>query len=297
MNINSNAAVTLSAGSVSLRDELLSLEPTLPLDLFLLVSSSEIVAAFFFPKKNKFLLLDSVSFADDKKQEPTVATLKSFLEERNLLKQFNIVNTRVVLVSDQFTLLPASFYKESDADAVFDFNFTRDDSVEIFSYRVPSFDVQVIYGAAKETVKLCRDLFAKPEFIPHVSGLLESFNLQYKKISSPVLLLNIRQSAVDIVVKENRKLLLANSFKYKTPEDILYYTLNVYEQLQLNPESEKLIVAGRFETGSLTHKLLQKYIRYTEPAERPSMIEYSYVFNELPPHQHFQLFSQVLCVS
>ena len=90
---------------------------------------------------------------------------------------------------------------------------------------------------------------------------------------------------------------MLNSFACKTPEDILYHTLNAYEQLQLNPESEKLVLSGRVERDSAVCHLLFSYIRQIEFASRPSVAGYSYVFDAVPSHFYHDLFTQVLCES
>jgi hypothetical protein len=41
----------------------------------------------------------------------------------------------------------------------------------------------------------------------------------------------------EIIVIQNQKLLLFNSFDYQTPEDFIYYVLFTAEQLSLNPKT------------------------------------------------------------
>jgi hypothetical protein len=126
---------------------------------------------------------------------------------------------------------------------------------------------------------------------------MEVFHLQKKNTTTPVVMLHLRPSAMDILVTENRKLVLANTFPYRSDEDVLYYTLNVYEQLRLNPETEQLTVAGISADMDVLTILLSKYIRNVAVATRLPVASYSYVFDELPSSAYYHLFSQVLCVS
>jgi len=48
----------------------------------------------------------------------------------------------------------------------------------------------------------------------------------------------------ELVIVQNQKLLLFNSFEYKTREDFIYYLLFAAEQLSLNPEFFKLHLLG-----------------------------------------------------
>lgn len=65
----------------------------------------------------------------------------------------------------------------------------------------------------------------------------------------------------EIIVIENQKLLLYNSFNYNTPEDFLYYILFTAEQLNMNPDNFGLELIGNITINSEFYKLAYKYIR------------------------------------
>lgn len=67
----------------------------------------------------------------------------------------------------------------------------------------------------------------------------------------------------EIVIIQNQKLLLFNSFDYKTPEDFIYYLLFTAEQLHLNPENFKLRLLGKIVEGDALYAIAYKYIRNT----------------------------------
>ncbi len=54
------------------------------------------------------------------------------------------------------------------------------------------------------------------------------------------MIVNFNPGHFEIIVVQNQKLLLFNSFDYQTPEDFLYYLLFTAEQLNMNPENFKL---------------------------------------------------------
>ena len=65
----------------------------------------------------------------------------------------------------------------------------------------------------------------------------------------------------EIVVVQNQKLLLYNSFEYKTQEDFIYYILFTAEQLQLNPENFSLKLLGKIDENDTFYSICYKYIR------------------------------------
>jgi hypothetical protein len=64
----------------------------------------------------------------------------------------------------------------------------------------------------------------------------------------------------EIIVIQNQKLLLFNSFDYQTPEDFIYYVLFTAEQLSLNPENFPLELIGNIDS-EIFFKIAYKYIR------------------------------------
>ena len=72
---------------------------------------------------------------------------------------------------------------------------------------------------------------------------------------------HLSEGHFEIVVIQNQKLQLFNSFDYKTPEDFIYYILFTAEQLQLNPEHFKLELLGTIQEDDAYFKMAYKYVR------------------------------------
>ncbi|MEO0038757.1 MAG: hypothetical protein RIQ59_1968 [Bacteroidota bacterium] len=90
-----------------------------------------------------------------------------------------------------------------------------------------------------------------------VSRLLDlSKNKEERKM-----FVNVSESHFEIIVVQNQKLLLFNSFEYKTPEDFIYYILFTAEQLQLNPENFQLELLGAIQEDNAYYKIAYQYIR------------------------------------
>ena len=132
----------------------------------------------------------------------------------------------------------------------------------------------------------------------HTSTALIEFLLTVNKNSKEELLtVNVHRSFIEIIVTRGRNLLLYNHFKYDTPEELIYYLLFVCEQLQLNPDHIKVQFAGDIYDSDAAFQLSMKYIRNTCLAVRPESFGYGDSFTELPKQLHFNLFSQIVCVS
>ena len=94
---------------------------------------------------------------------------------------------------------------------------------------------------------------------------------------------------------ENKKLLLINSFSWQTNEDILYYTLFVCEQLELNPEKFTLTITGEIEKGSVLYQLLSNYVLDINIPLNPSSFSPTLTIGDSPFHHHVILYNLALC--
>ncbi len=98
--------------------------------------------------------------------------------------------------------------------------------------------------------------------------------------------IHVSESHFEIVVVQNQKLHLFNSFEYKTPEDFIYYILFTAEQLQLNPEHFKLEFLGAIIESDAFYQIAYKYIRNV------SLFDVSVIknnFTEKENREHFIL--------
>lgn len=65
----------------------------------------------------------------------------------------------------------------------------------------------------------------------------------------------------ELIVVQNQKLILFNSFQYTTREDFLYYLLFTAEQLNLNPENVQLKMLGDVSQDSELYRAAYDYVR------------------------------------
>jgi hypothetical protein len=94
----------------------------------------------------------------------------------------------------------------------------------------------------------------------------------------------------EIIVVQNQKLLLFNSFEYSTPEDFLYYILFTAEQLGLNPEEFPLELIGKIDMENDYYQLAYKFIRNLSLLD-VSDLQAKNTFSEADNRTHFILFN------
>ena len=102
--------------------------------------------------------------------------------------------------------------------------------------------------------------------------------------------IHINSGHFEIIVIQNQKLLLFNSFYYNTPEDFIYYILFTAEQLNLNPENFPLELIGDIDAENDYFKIAYKYIRNVSLIDVEDLRWNNY-FSEAENRKHFTLFN------
>jgi Protein of unknown function (DUF3822) len=108
------------------------------------------------------------------------------------------------------------------------------------------------------------DRYGEFEFKHFSTILIETILALEKHSSSTKMYVNVCESHFEIIIVENNKLKLYNTFEYTTKEDFIYYILFTAEQLQLNPEEFQLILIGKINTEDDLYKIAYNYVRHVE---------------------------------
>jgi hypothetical protein len=111
-----------------------------------------------------------------------------------------------------------------------------------------------------------------------------------KNIDDKIMFVSKNTTHFELVVLQNQKLLLFNSFEYKTPEDFIYYLLFTAEQLQMNPENFKLQLLGNIQESDEYFQIAYKYIRNVSLFD-VSNFNFGYHLSETEKRKHFILFN------
>lgn len=200
------------------------------------------------------------------------------------------------IAHSKFTLVPAALFDEENKESLFSFNHPLDSEEKIHSDTLRNLDAKNIFTISGSVESLVRKQFVNVHFMHNSTAFIEGLLIRNKNNSAKKVFADFHSSYFEIAILDGRTLLFNNAFNYKTPEDIAYYILFVYEQLHLNPEEVELVLSGGIEKTDQEHSLLYNYIRHVKFASLPDEFKYSYKFDEVQHHKFFSLFTQYLCV-
>ena len=208
--------------------------------------------------------------------------------------QFSSVN---ILFEDcRYTLLPLPLFDLNSYQSIYEYNFTNTIDEEVFYTAVPVSDAVLLYGVPIGLVDSLKERYPNARFFHGNIPLLTTFINKYRNEDNQgSVLANFRNGAMDILVLNERKLQLLNSYTCKTDEDVLYFLVFAIEQIGLNPETADLHLSGIIEQDSNLYFLIKKYVRNVCFINRNDDFRYCYAFERVENHQFYNLLNLNLC--
>ena len=168
----------------------------------------------------------------------------------------------IVLYSNNvYTTVPTSLFDETKASEYLKFNSKILSNDFIAFDQIESNNMVVVYIPYVNINNYFFERFGSFQYYHAVSIFLIDVLLSAKHSQRAKMYINVQEEQLDVIILEDGKLLLCNSFLFKTSEDFIYYALFCLEQLRLNPDTIPLILSGTIEKEDSNYEILYAYIR------------------------------------
>ena len=159
------------------------------------------------------------------------------------------------------TFVPTALFDEEYLGSYLQFN-TKVFETDFFAYDLlEKYQMNNVYIPYVNMNNYFIDQYGSFDY-KHANSILVGKLLDISKNNEErKMFVHLSNSHFEIIVIQNQKLQLFNSFDYKTPEDFIYYILFTAEQLQLNPENFKLELLGTILEIDSYYAMAYKYVR------------------------------------
>jgi len=204
--------------------------------------------------------------------KPYLTSLEEYFFNNNMFSQ-NYRRTRIIVVSDRYTLVPTETLidKEAERKRLLDFVFRRPTDF-CLSNKLRTINASLLFGMDNDVYAFCKRSFGTPDFYHHLFPILRLLYRQSMNALAAVMTVIIRQETVDIVCFRQSALLFINSFNYKNDADLLYYILYVWQQVGLDQQKDGLRLWGNNKTCTNITFSLAKFIQNISLLELPSEV-------------------------
>jgi len=171
------------------------------------------------------------------------------------------------------TFVPTSLFDETSLGSYLQYN-TKVFPTDYFDFdSLTNFQMENIYVPYVAFNNYFLDVFGSFNFQHSSTSLVQHLIAKSANNNSIEFFVHVAESNFQIIVIENKKLRLFNNYEYQTPEDFIYYILFVFEQLQLNTQTQLINLLGNITVGSALYNIAYKFIRTIDIVNSKAMAQ------------------------
>lgn len=182
-------------------------------------------------------------------------------ELNDLIAAYPVLNNsfyQVLIAYDyiESSLVPIQDYRHEESAALLGSLFGKASAAITIAESIPEWQLYNVFGVPKEITDWVNKKFPSAKS-------WHQYSVGTRRISgadeSGSLLVDFKKEDITILVARQGKLLLAQTYEYSTPEDVLYYLLRITQQFSLSREECKIQLSGLVDQQSSLYKELYQY--------------------------------------
>lgn len=224
------------------------------------VSLNGLAFCVFDTLTEKPIVLQNIHF-DSFQRSAKIEDLFATVFRENPELQLHYDEIVIVHSNNLSTFVPTALFDEEFLGSYLQYN-TKVFETDFFAFdELTNYEMNNVYIPYVNMNNFFIDQYGSFDY-KHANSILVSKLLDLSKNNEErKMFVHVSESHFEIIVIQNQKLHLYNSFDYKSPEDFIYFVLFTAEQLQLNPENFKLELLGKVVEGDALYQIAFKYIR------------------------------------
>lgn len=202
--------------------------------------------------------------------------------------------TKICFLSPKNTLIPSDIFDGKSVNIYFDWVTDLEEKELLFYDFIKPIDSFNVFGIHKKLFKRLNELFVNPKIFDFNTVMINNILRENRGTRDKKLYVSKEEQKLFIYFTEYGKLLFSNRFPVQTSEDIVYYILATFEQLQQNTSNATVVLCGDFNNDD-TLELLKQYLEDVQFSEYPKGLYFPEQLNTIKAHQNFHLYSLALC--
>lgn len=167
--------------------------------------------------------------------------------------------TTLYSTTSKFTLIPSLFFDQNKIDKlhlnVFELN--TDESIQ--SRFIPEIDSYILFPIKSALKSKLQTKIGHIDFHHHFASLISTYHLYYATENDNSAFIQMHSNSFSLCLFEGKKMILFNSFDFKTPEDIIYYTYYSIEQFNFSPAETLIHIGGSYDRKPEVISTLQRF--------------------------------------
>lgn len=212
-------------------------------------------------KENKIVFFKDVDFRKQFNPIQVLQQIEKLYEQEPFLMEAD-PEVIVLFSNELYSFVPEPLFSEENASDYLKYNTKILETDYVAHDLLEEQQVVNVYIPYTNINNFFFEKYGEFEYRHCISFLAEQFlKLNVDQKGDPHVYLYCYTGGYDLIVINDSKLILANSFKCSTKEDFIYYLLFTAEQLALDPNTLQLVLLGKITQDSDYYQMAYTYIK------------------------------------
>ena len=216
----------------------------------------------------------------------------SFFSRNFFLQKRNFEKVLVTVLNSDFTLLPISFSEDNHLKDYLNFASGDTSDKHVFSHVIDDF--RFCYALDANLRSVLENNY-NAVFIKHQGAVNLHLFFNHRSFAETPAALFLGDGVLQIMFKQNEKLVYYNVFHWTSIEDVIYYLIFALEQFGFDAAATNLALIGEISLESELVKSLKKYLKRIYPVVTGEPLKLHKELAQLPGHFYFTLLNQHTC--
>lgn len=207
--------------------------------------------------------------------------------DKKLQSEFE--KSTITYINQNATLVPDEFFNVDELKTIFEFNHNLNELDELHHNHIEEIKAHNVFSLPNYLTNIFYNKYKNIEFRHQASNLIKfGSSVIFDKYT---ILIGINSTFFDLVVFENKHLLLYNSFQYTNALDFIYFLLYAFNQLKIEPSTQNVYILGEASKNKALIQELKRNVRKVINAKIPADIP-SRLGSKLNTESFYNLFTK-----
>ncbi|ANQ51308.2 DUF3822 family protein [Flammeovirga yaeyamensis] len=251
--------------------------------LHLRIHQSCLTIGVFDAENNECLVLESYHYDTAQNTTALIVNLHNIVQKHSFLNAAFWKNVHIISALPSFAFVPEGIHDEESKQNILSLISKFHQKKDNIHVHPKSGETELCFAIPKELEEWLSDMYSNSQV--SYNHTTESFIVEANALFGNVLHCYIDVDTILITKSDDEKVRFANTFKYKTPQDLLYFVLFVLEELNIDQQEAEVVIWGEVDFHGESIKTLKKFINKVSAGTRPTDVRFAYQFDQEPQEQ------------
>ena len=211
--------------------------------------------------KDNYPLIVSRTPATISSEKFIARRFREWVNTEEILKQ-SYAEINIQYFTGNFTAIPVSFFLHEKQNEIAALLFKQEVTLQVVTSHPNHSEIKILFSIPVNLSSEIAEKFDSCKLVHPAMVLIEKCSTLFSEINGALLYFTPENFL--LLLYNGKNLVLANSYMYGHPNDIVYYLMAALNEFHIKPGSLKLVLSGEISKEDETEIMLMKYFNNLE---------------------------------